>query len=171
MQIYDLSLNAWIGLDLFNDDTHPSGHISRPTHVNVSQSCFHFLNKLVKPGYIVQVWRLVEVNKLHQIVGWFKWVMVQNVWPFISYRRIPLLVGIPLCKSRALSRRAYSMSLCSIPHDIPVTPHTQEAYSQWSVFDHNGKQTFGGSPGQYIGFGGLGMTNSMSGDCNFFSSG
>ena len=34
----------WIGLDLFNDDTRPSGHISRPTQVNVSQSCFHSLN-------------------------------------------------------------------------------------------------------------------------------
>ena len=34
----------WIGLDLFNDDTRPSGHISRPAQVNVSQSGFHFLN-------------------------------------------------------------------------------------------------------------------------------
>ena len=34
----------WIGLDLFNYDTRPSGHISRPTQVNVSQSCFHSLN-------------------------------------------------------------------------------------------------------------------------------
>ena len=34
----------WIGLDLFNDDTHPSGHISRPTQLNVSQSGFHSLN-------------------------------------------------------------------------------------------------------------------------------
>ena len=33
-----------VGLDLFNDDTRPSGHISRPTQVNVSQSCFHSLN-------------------------------------------------------------------------------------------------------------------------------
>ena len=36
----------WIGLDLFNDDTRPSGHISHPTQVNVSQSCFYSLNKL-----------------------------------------------------------------------------------------------------------------------------
>ena len=34
----------WIGLDLFNDDTYPSVHISLPTQVNVSQSCFHSLN-------------------------------------------------------------------------------------------------------------------------------
>ena len=38
------SMSDWIGLDLFNDDTRPSGHISRPTQVNVSQSCFHSLN-------------------------------------------------------------------------------------------------------------------------------
>ena len=56
----------------------------------------------------------------------------------ISDRRIPLLAGIPLCKSRELSRRGYSMSqLCSIHHDIPVTLHTPGAYGQWSVFDHN----------------------------------
>ena len=35
---------GWVGLDLFNDDTRPSGHISRPTQVNMSQSCFHSLN-------------------------------------------------------------------------------------------------------------------------------
>ena len=160
------------GLDLFNDDTCPSGHISRPTpvfmknfhgssdicpmgfiysiqiceishqtfgpshrkcptcpmifvntatQVNVSQSCFNSLNILLKLNYIVQVWELVEVNCV------------------ISDRRIPLLAGIPQCKSRELSRRGYSMSqLCSIHHDIPVTLHTPGAYDQWSVFDHNG---------------------------------
>ena len=109
------------GLDLFNDDTCPSGHISRPTQVNVSQGCFNSLNILLKFNYIVQVWGLVEVNCI------------------ISDRRIPLLAGIPLCKSRELSRRGYSMSqLCSIHHDIPVTLHTPGAYGQWSLFDHNG---------------------------------
>ena len=49
-------LHVWIGLDLFNDDTRPSGHISRPTQVNVSQSCFHFLNNYSKSDYIVHVW-------------------------------------------------------------------------------------------------------------------
>ena len=38
------SVTVWIGLDLFNDDTRPSGHISRPTQVNVSWDCFHSLN-------------------------------------------------------------------------------------------------------------------------------
>ena len=114
-------LSVWIGLDLFNDDTHPSGHISRPTHLNVSQRCFNSLNILLKVNHIVQVWGLVEV------------------YCVISDRRIPLLVGIPLCKSQELSRRGYSMSqLCSIHHNIPVTLHTSAAYGQWSVFDHNG---------------------------------
>ena len=36
--------------------------------MNVSQSCLHSLNKLPKPGFVVQVWGLVEVNKLHQVV-------------------------------------------------------------------------------------------------------
>ena len=59
---FDNSETFWIRLDLFNDDTCPSGHISRRTQVNVSQSCFNFLNKLHKLNYIVQVWTLVEVN-------------------------------------------------------------------------------------------------------------
>ena len=111
----------WIGLDLFNDDTRPSGHISRPTQVNVSQSCFNSLNKLLKLNYIVQVWRLAEVNCV------------------IPDRRIPLLTGIPLCMSRELSRRGYSMSrLCGIRHNIPVPLHTPGAYDQCWVFDHSG---------------------------------
>ena len=110
-----------VGLDLFNDDTCPSGHISRPTQVNVSQSCFNSLIILLKLNYFVQLWGLFEVNCV------------------ISDRRIPLLAGIPLCKSQELSRRGYSMSqLCSIHHDIPVTLHTPGAYGQWPVFDHNG---------------------------------
>ena len=65
--------NGWlVGLDLFNDDTRPSGHISCPTQVNVSQSCFHSLNnysellsfskQLFKSDHIVQSWGLVEVH-------------------------------------------------------------------------------------------------------------
>ena len=42
-------LDDWIGLDLFNDDTRPSGHISRPTQVNKSQNCFHSLNNYSSP--------------------------------------------------------------------------------------------------------------------------
>ena len=42
--VYVPAPTDWIGLDLFNHDTRPSGHISRPTQVNVSQSCFHSLN-------------------------------------------------------------------------------------------------------------------------------
>ena len=51
----------WIWLDLFIDDTRPSGHISRPAQVNVSQSCFNSLNKLLKLNYIVQGLRLAEL--------------------------------------------------------------------------------------------------------------
>ena len=40
------------GLHLFNDGTCPTRHISRPTHVDVSNSCFHSLNRLIKPDYL-----------------------------------------------------------------------------------------------------------------------
>ena len=74
--------NDWFRLDLFNDDTRPSGHISRPTQVNVSQELLSFPKKpsytgkcvskllslskqLLKSDHIVHVCGLVEVNKLH----------------------------------------------------------------------------------------------------------
>ena len=56
-----------VGLDLFDDDTRPSRHISHPAQVDVPQSCAHFPNKLLKSHYIVQVWGPVEINKLHHI--------------------------------------------------------------------------------------------------------
>ena len=111
-----------VGLDLFNDDTRPSGHISRPTQVNVSQSCFHSLNNY--SSLII----------LYTSGGWLKLINY-----IISDRKILLLAGILLCKSQELSRREHSMSrLCSIHHDIPLTMHTPAACGQWSVFDHNG---------------------------------
>ena len=77
-------ISRLVGLDLFNDDTCPSGHISRPTQVNVSQELLSFSKKLsytgkcvsellsfskqlLKSDHIVHVWELVEVNKLHHI--------------------------------------------------------------------------------------------------------
>ena len=105
-----------VGLDLFNDDTRPSGHISRPTQVNVSQELLSFSKK---PSYTGKC--------------------VSELFSIISDRRIPPLAGIPLCKSQELSRREHSTSrLCSIHHDIPVTMHTPAAYGQWSVFDYSG---------------------------------
>ena len=73
-----------VGLDLFNDDTCPSGHISRPTQVNVSKELLSFSRKpsytgkcvsgllsfskqLLRSDHIVHVWGLFEVNKSHHI--------------------------------------------------------------------------------------------------------
>ena len=44
----------WIGLDLFNDDTRPSGHISRPTQVNVSELLL-LSKQLLKSDHIVHI--------------------------------------------------------------------------------------------------------------------
>ena len=54
----------WIGLDLFNNDTHPLGHISHPIW-DVSHSCFQSPNKLIKPYHIVQVRGVIDFQKLH----------------------------------------------------------------------------------------------------------
>ena len=81
---FENSPHIWIGLDLFSDDTCPSGHISRPTKVNVSQELFSFSKKpfytgtcvsellsfskqSLKSDHIVHAWELVEVNRLHHI--------------------------------------------------------------------------------------------------------
>ena len=95
---------------------------SCPIQVNVSQGCFNSLNNY--SGLII----------LSTSGGYLKLINY-----IISDRKIPLLAGIPLCKSQELSRREHSTSrLCSIHHDIPVTIHTPAAYGQWSVFDHSG---------------------------------
>ena len=95
---------------------------SRPIQVNVSQSCFHSLN-----------------NYSSLIIFSTSGGQVESINYIISDRRIPLLAGIPLCKSQELSRREHSTSrLCSIHHDIPLTMHTPAACGQWSVFHHNG---------------------------------
>ena len=52
----------WIGLDLFNDDTRPSGHISRPTQVNVSQSCL--LQNAPSASLSPALWMLSSCRKL-----------------------------------------------------------------------------------------------------------
>ena len=112
----------WIGLDLFNEGTRPSGHISRPTQVDVFQGCSHFIINYSSP---IKFSRSGGQLKLTNCI--------------ISDRRITLLAGIPLCKSREFSRREYSMSqLCSIRHDIHVILHTPGGYGQCSVFDLNG---------------------------------
>ena len=42
----------WIGLDLFNNDTHPSGYISRPSHVGVSHICLSSTKRSGGVGYM-----------------------------------------------------------------------------------------------------------------------
>ena len=51
--LYYAYMLDWIGLDLFNDDTRPSGNISRPTQVNVSE-LLSFSKQLLKSNNIVQ---------------------------------------------------------------------------------------------------------------------
>ena len=55
----DPSEGDWIGLDLFNDDTHPSGYISRPSHVGFSHIC---LSSTKRSGGAVKL-RISSVSK------------------------------------------------------------------------------------------------------------
>ena len=41
----DMAAQNWIGLHLFNDDTRPSGHISRPSQVGFSIRCLRSINE------------------------------------------------------------------------------------------------------------------------------
>ena len=87
------------------------------------------------PNCIFEVWGLV--NKLHQIGGDSSGRNCIECLPFISDRRILLVVGIPLCKSRELSRKEHSVSqLCIIRQDIRVcqTAHARSIWSMVSVW-------------------------------------
>ena len=116
------------GLHLFNNYTRPSGYITHPTQVDVSYSCFHSLNRLLKLDYIVQVWVLFVVKNCISS----GMIQVENCIEVCSFkldRKIPLLAGIPSCKSWGLSREYSSSQLC-ICHDFRIALHTQAAYGQ-----------------------------------------
>ena len=63
-----------VGLDLFNNDTYPSGYISRPSHVGVSHIC---LSSTKRSGGVVWLRILSVANS-------FKSRVVLDIWPFIS---------------------------------------------------------------------------------------
>ena len=95
---------------------------NRPIQVNVSQSCFHSLN-----------------NYSSLIIFSTSGDQLKSINCIISDRRIPLLAGIPLCKSQELSRREHSTSrLCNIHHDIPLTMHTPAACGRRGLEDWGG---------------------------------
>ena len=116
--IIAVSDRDWIGLDLLNDDTHPSGHISRPTEVNVSQSCFHSLTNY--SSLII----------LARSRGWLKLINCIK-----SDRKIRLLAGIPLNKSQELSLREYSRFNCVVfsRHSCNTT-YSRNIWSMISVW-------------------------------------
>ena len=117
------------GLHLFNDHTRPSGHISCPTQVDVSQSCFHSLNRLIKPDYIVQVWGLVEVKKC--ICS--SMIQVRNC-PGELYRMSDNSnqenPASHKNSTTQVSGIVFKNQLCSIHHGFPVRLHTPGAYDQ-----------------------------------------
>ena len=185
-QGHHVNLLDWIGLDLFNDDTRPSGHISRPCKSTVAPCgiiseviglhciCLmttHILQDIlaiIPSRCIVQVWGLVEVKNCISS-GIIQVKNCTNVWPFISHRRSQLLAKIPLYKPRELSRKDYSGSqLCSICHDFPVTQHTPRVNGQCLT---TMVKSIARSLGQDMGLSGFDMANLKSCDNNFNSSG
>ena len=63
-----------VRLDLFNDDTHLSGYISRPSHVGFSHIC---LSSTKMFGGVVWLRILSVANS-------FKSRVVLDIWPFLS---------------------------------------------------------------------------------------
>ena len=105
------------GLVLFNNDTRPSGHISRPIQVNVSQSCFNSLNKLLKLNYIVQVWRLVR-DHYNGVVYWeCSWLIFYQVGPI---RRFMLTHIRLLLHTMCLHSAKFPFSFRAPPRWPPV---------------------------------------------------
>ena len=62
----DINFAEWIWIWICLTTTQVLQDIIRPTRVGVSHSCYHSLNELIKPDYIVQVRELIELRKLHQ---------------------------------------------------------------------------------------------------------
>ena len=86
----------WIGLDLFNDDTCPSGNISRPTHVNVSQSCFHSLNKLLISWHNHHWRELATINKTVKFEQKFNtFLIVKYIWKY-GLQTAAIFLGRPI---------------------------------------------------------------------------
>ena len=86
-----------VGFDLFNDDTHPLGYISRPPHVGFPHFC---LSSTKRSGGVVRL-RIVSVANS------FKSRVVLHVWPFISdvvYIKLKKLLQLRYCSSEGLFR-------------------------------------------------------------------
>ena len=54
----------WIGLSLFNDDTRPSGHISRPSQVGFSHSYLCSINEDLGWCSVVEINSTLECSHL-----------------------------------------------------------------------------------------------------------
>ena len=128
----------WIGLHLFNDDTRPSGHISRPSQVGFSHRCLRSINEFWWRCSVVGINSTWECRQL--VTDLIK--VVLDIWPFISDNRIQLLSEILLCKPPGSSQRGSSMSqLRSTHHDFVATLYIPEVCAQLSESGHNaGKQ-------------------------------
>ena len=63
----------WIGLDLFNDHTCPSGHISRPTCLSYLLSISEQTDQ-ARPYCPGQ--RANLLSEIASVLGWFKWGIV-----------------------------------------------------------------------------------------------
>ena len=152
--LYNSPILDWIGLDLFNDDTRPSGHISCPTQVNVSQSCFNYLNKLLKLNYIVQVWRLVSKS----IVSY------QIEESHFSQEFHYACLGN--CLEEGIQWVSCVVFITTFLYHCTFQEHMINAECLTTV---GGLTSSGWSSRQDMGLGGLGMASSKSVDYNLFS--
>ena len=89
-----LELLRWphvVGLDLLNDDTRPSGHISRPTQVNVSQELLSFSKK---PSY---TGKCVSIHSLSNYLSLIILSMSGGLLKLINYTVVSSCPLIPSC--------------------------------------------------------------------------
>ena len=74
--LYTMRAYPWelVGLDLFNDDTHLSGFMSRPSHVGFSHICLSSTKRSDGVGWL----------RILLVANSFKSRVVLDIWPFIS---------------------------------------------------------------------------------------
>ena len=158
----------WIGLRLFNDDTRPSGHISRPSQVGFSNSYLCSINE--------DLWwcSVVEINSTLECSHLMTDLNKKLCWIYgLSYQ----------IKESSFSQKLYHASLRDrlkeglqwVNYVVLITTLLQHYTFQEYVFNGQSLATMLASSrwssGQDMGFYGLGMANSKSGYHNLLSSG
>ena len=168
MLCHSVQRHSWIGLRLFNDDTRPSGHISRPSQVGFSHSNFCSIYEDLWWCLVVGINSTLECSHLvtdfNEEMCWIHGLSFHTKESSFSQKLYYASLGDRVEEDPQLVN--YVILSTTLLQHFTFQEHvsngqslaTMLASSQWSS-------------GQDMGFWGLRMANSESGYHNLFSSG